>query len=191
MNKVIRILVLAAVAVAIFSLSAGNVAASSAPYLQINNGDKVSVSRGENVRVVIQLGSQSGLKNVGVLCLTTANQITGGVKFNGFKSGTISPDGLRISYPTAFDYLKNPPVAGDFLSAIPGQNYNVGFTIKAQSNSTLLCALVDGPKLVNTLNSLGLNILTVPAGAFTPALIDQLIQAKVILAADALTVEVR
>jgi hypothetical protein len=178
-----RFVVMMVLVFAVLALSVGTVSAQSGPYLQINNGDRVSVAKGENVQVVLQFGGRaSALNNVGILCaLDGSLDFTGRATTHGsFQGFSIAPAGFPIegiSFPQATAFVPAlAPVLGvqpaPFASFIRGQNRNVAFTVKANGSGTVLCALVNGPAIATN----GLTVDNVLANA---------------LGADSLTINVR
>jgi hypothetical protein len=170
-----------------------SVFAQSGPYLNINNGDRISINRNEKPQIVLQFGAgQSTIKDAGILCVTL-----GGVKVKGqvythgaFSNFSIAPalpgvalPNRAISFPSAFSFLG---LADDFAYVKRGQNYNVAFTIDASGgDGQVLCALVDGAAVAKAAAALGLG----PADLTDQAVID--LVASVALDLDALEVDVR
>lgn len=188
--KAYRLATVAILIVLSLALTLG-VSAQSGPSLQINNGDVISITRGERPQIVLQVGGgQSGLEDAGVLCLATGDLIISRASGGVFRSFSIAPQQLgafaskALSFPSAFSYLG---IEDRFVDLRPGQNYNVNFTIRSTSGQggQVLCALVDGAQVAAAAVSLGLG----PTNLTDPAVVD-LIQ-QVALSADAVTVNIR
>lgn len=170
-----------------------SVTAQSEPYLQINNGDVISVTATEQPQIVLQFGSgQSFVEDAGVLCVTLGEiELTGAVYPNAFASSSIAPDlpgvalpNQAVSFPSAFSFLG---LADEFVDIRPGQNYNVAFNVRATGSAggQVLCALVPGADVAAAAVSLMLG----PENLTDQAVID--LVASVALGLDAVTVEIR
>jgi hypothetical protein len=191
-NKVSRI-VFVVIALFITASLSSSVFAQNGPYLQINNGDRISINRNEKPQIVLQFGAgQSRLDNAGILCVTLGGlKVKGQVYTHGaFSSFSIAPKlpGVAlpkkaISFPSAFSFLG---LADEFKDVKRGQNYNVAFSIDASGgDGQVLCALVDGAAVAEAAQSIGLG----PANLTDQAVIE--LVASVALDLDALEVDVR
>lgn len=189
--KMTRVVTLALM-LALFALLATSVAAQNSPYLQINNGDSISITQWERPQVVIQFGGgQSGFSNAGILCVALGDlQIRDRAYTHGaFPNFSVAPSPLplanqAISFPSAFSFLG---LADDFRDLNRGQNFNVAFELRltGRSGGQVLCALVDGAAVAGVAQQLNLG----PTNLTDQAVIDLI--SSVAVSADVLTVNVR
>jgi len=188
-----RNLVLVVIVLLTGALLASNIVAQDGPYLQINNGDVISVTETEQPQIVVQFGAgQSFVEDAGILCVTLGEiELTGAVYPNAFASSSIAPDApgvalpnQAVSFPSAFSFLG---LADEFVDINPGQNYNVAFNVRSTGSAggQVLCALVPGAGVAEAAVSLMLG----PENLTDEAVID--LVASVALGADAVTVEIR
>lgn len=193
MMKTNRSLILIVVVLVLGALLASNVVAQNVPYLQINNGDVISVTANEQPQIVLQFGSgQTFVEDAGVLCVALGSlELTGAAYPNALGSFSIAPalpgvalPNQAISFPSAFSFLG---LADDFVDIRPGQNYNVSFNVRSTGpeGGQVLCALVPGADVAAAAVSLGLGA----ANLTDDAVID--LVTSVALGADAVTVVIR
>jgi hypothetical protein len=110
------------------ALAVNAVIADALPYMQINNGNTISVTRGERPQIVVQFGNRGNvtLEDVALSCtLGSANlSFTGEVYTNGaFPGYTIA--GNQIHFPA--------------IDIAPGQNYNAAFGVLASNFGDIKC----------------------------------------------------
>lgn len=188
--KAYRLVTIVLFSVLSLALTLG-VSAQSTPYLQINNGDSISINRNERPQIVLQFGGgQQGLDDAGILCLALGDLVIQRSSNGPFRSASIAPQPVgdfarkAISFPSAFSFLG---LANGFVDLAPGQNANVAFNVRPTSREggQVLCALVDGAAVANVAVQLGLG----PTDLTSQAVIDLISQ--VAISVDGVTVNIR